>query len=66
MTDFRVTSLSSNLFQEFVSLSNDVQYRFGCSHLAYLPEFDIRLPAVLRPVYGATVSLVGRYSHDVR
>jgi hypothetical protein len=26
--------------------------------------FDIRLPVVLRPVNGATVSLVGRYAHD--
>jgi hypothetical protein len=39
--------LSSNLIREFrsivttVSISNDVQYHFGCSHLAgKIPEID--------------------------
>ena len=34
---FRITSLSSNLNAKGQSrFTSDVQYRFGCSHLAYL------------------------------
>jgi hypothetical protein len=35
MRDFRLTWLPSDLFRE-CNIPNDVQYRFGYSHLAYL------------------------------
>jgi hypothetical protein len=39
----------------FESDLDDVQYRFGCPHLAYLTVFDIRLPVPLRPANGFPV-----------
>jgi hypothetical protein len=38
-----------------VQFSNDVQYRFGDLHYAYLTVLDIGTPAVLRPVNDALV-----------